>query len=109
MADAVESSSSDDDTADAVERSSSDDDTAERITQAEIIEQNLDDVDNTREEENFVHFDPCALLLQYFLDSKDLSTEHVSYQSFFHLLLGAGGLLENAEMRAHVNDFKTLR
>jgi hypothetical protein len=66
-------------------------------------------IDDTKEKDVTIELDPCALLLQYFIDSGDLSTEHVSYQSMFRLLLGAGGLQENVEMCSHAGNFNTLR
>jgi hypothetical protein len=94
--------------------SESDDDTSGREQQegkggGPIEKASAGDTDDTKEHDVPLQLDPCALLLQYFLDSGDFSFEHLSYQSMFRLLLGAAGLLENVEMCSHAKDFNTLR
>jgi hypothetical protein len=61
-----------------------------------------------------VTLDPLCAVLQHAIANGDFTTDHVAYQSLYHLLMGGvgggeNGLLKQGAVRDHVNDFGTLR
>jgi hypothetical protein len=51
---------------------------------------------------------PAALLLSFFLESGDLSLNHVGFQAFYRLLLGAAGLESQKELLSLAGNFDSL-